>query len=1302
MPENQVTHLKNLISAKRAISQLVVKEKKEGALIKKVCAILVEKRGYLTAWAALSAENGKFHTFAEAGVGNEFKNLTEKLKKGELCGCCSKSFHQKKVVVTARPEKDCLDCPLSQKYTDRGSFSTPLIYENHVFGIFSASAPKKFVSEKEEQELFLEVADDLSFALHSLELEKKRSAAEEALRHEQFLLNTLMNNLPEHIYFKNRKSEFIRINKSMSKLFGLKKPEDAIGKTDFDFFTASHAQPAYEDEQKIIQSGNPVVGKEEKETWPDGTVTWVSSTKMPLKDKDGQITGTFGISTDITDRKETERRLMESENKFRKIGNSALDAVIMINSNDEVEFWNPAAEKMFGYTQEEIKDKKVHDLIMPRKYLKQQQIGWKEFLETGQGNAIGKVVELSALRANGEEFPIEIALSSMKMNESFWALASIRDITERKETEKALLERKQLVEKLTENIPGLVYQFRYYPSGHSSMPYASKSIETIFGVKPEEVKDDASKVFKVIHKDDLPEVIRSIKESFEKLTIWEANYRVVLPQKDARWLRGFSKPEKLPDGSVLWHGFIRDVTETKQWEEELKLQKEQFELAVNGSNDGIWDWNLKTNELFLSAKWKDQLGYKEDELSNEFSTFENLILPEDRSKVKNYVGSYLQGELADYDIEFRMRHKNGSIRWINARGEALRDKNGKPYRMAGSHTDITGRKEAEHKLQDAFSRVKVIMNSVQAGIILVRKKDRVVEDINPAVEKMLGIKKEDIVGYKCNKHICPNETGGCVVFDKGKSLDNAERSVKHISGKIIPVIKNAVITNIDGEEYLLESFVDISKQKEAEKELDIARLDAEAANKAKSEFLANMSHEIRTPMNSILGFSEVMLNTTHDEKNRGYLKTILNSGKTLLSLINDILDLSKIEAGRMEVSPEPMDMRVVLYEMEQIFTQKIQEKNLELITSVDEDFPLNITFDEVRLRQILLNIIGNAVKFTSAGFVKTEIKIVTKKDCFIDFEIAISDSGIGIAEEDQKRIFDSFSQQSGQESRNYEGTGLGLAISKKLCELMNGKIGLESKPGEGSKFTIAFSDVKYSDEFIEQQDIYSWDVNNIEFEPAKIMVVDDVPYNRDLVPSLLEGYNFTFYEAEDGKKALEAVGEYSPDLILMDIRMPGMNGYEATQIIKKDKTQKSIPVIALTASTMKTETEKINQLFDGYLRKPIQKKSLVNELIRHLPYKEESVENVASDSDNNKNAPVEIDAKTKKEYRDLYFDRIDELEGGMIIEELEDFTQKISEFAEKRKLPFLLEKAGELKENIADFDFDKIIKRLAELKKIGE
>jgi PAS domain S-box-containing protein len=1301
MPKNQISHLQNLISAKRAISKLIVKEKKKGALIKKVCTLLVEKQGYLTAWVALSAENGNFHTFAEAGIGDNFNLLTVKLEKGELCGCCYKSFHQKKIVVTAHPEKDCRDCPLSLNYTDRGSFSTPLIYENRMFGLFSASAPKEYVSKKEEQELFMEVADDLCFALHSLELERKRKRADKALRHEQFLLNTLLDNLPEHIYFKNRKSEFIRINKSMSKLFGLKKPEDAAGKTDFDFFMTSHAQPAYDDEQKIIQTGNPVVGKEEKITWPDGSVTWVSTTKMPLKDEKGKINGTFGISTDITHRKETERRLMESENKFRKIADSAHDAVIMINNNDEVEFWNPAAEKMFGYTLAEMHNKKMHDLLMPRKYLHQQQKGWKGFLKTGEGNAIGKVYELSALRANGEEFPIEIALSSLNMNGSFWALASIRDITERKESEKALLERKQLVEKLTENIPGLVYQFRYYPNGHSSMPYANKSIETIFGVKPEEVKDDASKIFKVIHKDDLDEVKRSIKDSFDNLTIWESVYRVVLPQKGIRWLRGFSNPEKLPDGSVLWHGYIRDVTETKQWEEELELQKEQFELAVNGSNDGIWDWNLKTNELFLSAKWKDQLGYKPNELSNEFNTFENLILPDDRTNVKKYISSYLQGEIADYNIEFRMRHKNGSIRWINARGEARRDKDGKPNRMAGSHTDITERKEAENKLQDAFSRVKIIMNSVQAGIILVRKKDRVVEEINPAVEKMLGIKKEEIIGYKCNKHICPNETGGCTVFDKGKSLDNAERMIKHASGRIIPVIKNAVITTIGGEEYLLESFVDISKQKEAEKELNIARIDAEAANKAKSEFLANMSHEIRTPMNSILGFSEVMLNTTHDEKNRGYLKTILNSGKTLLSLINDILDLSKIEAGRMEVSPEPMDIRVVLYEMGQIFTQKIQEKNLEFMTYVDKDFPLNITFDEVRLRQILLNIIGNAVKFTPGGFVKTEIKIVNKNDGFIDFYIAISDSGIGIAEEDQNRIFDSFSQQSGQSSRNYEGTGLGLAISKKLCELMNGKIDLESKPAEGSKFTVSFSDVKYSDEFIEQQDIYSWDVNNIEFEPAKILVVDDVPYNRDLVPSLLEGSNFTFYEAEDGEKALEAVKEFSPDLILMDIRMPVMNGYEATQIIKKDKSKNSIPVIALTASTMKSETDKINQLFDGYLRKPVQKKSLVNELIKHLPYKEKSVENVAPESKSNNNVPIEIDAKTKKEFRDLYHSIIDELEGSMIIEELEDFTQSISEFAEIRQLPFLLEKAKELKENIAEFDFDKIIKRLSEIKKIS-
>lgn len=867
----------------------------------------------------------------------------------------------------------------------------------------------------------------------------------ESLLNEQLLFRVIMNNVPDKIYFKNQRSEFVRINKNLADFFGLKDSDEAIGKTDFDFFSNEHARVAFEDEKRIIDTGEPLVGVEEKETWPDGRITWASTTKMPLKNEMGEIIGTFGISRDIT------------------------------------------------------------------------------------------------LQKNAEE--------SLRY----------KDI---------------MVTKLAENVPGVIYQFQYFPDGRTCFPYASEGISAIFGVTPDMVKSDAGPVFKVIHQDDLMPVFKSIREAYQNFAIWKFDFRIVTPEKEIRWLTGEAKPEKQPDDSVLWYGYIHDITE---------------------------------------------------------------------------------------------------------------------------------KKKSERKLESAFQRIRHIMNSVQAGIILINKKNCLIVDSNPAVEKITGLKQDQYLLKKCNTFLCPALEGKCPAKEIGQYLENSERKIKTADGKLVPVLINVTEIEIEGEAYLLESFVDISAQKEAEVQLVEARMQAEAANKAKSEFLANMSHEIRTPMNSILGFSEVMLNTVKDEKQTGYLKTILNSGKTLLSLINDILDLSKIEAGKMEISPAPTDLRVLINEIRDIFTQKVKEKNISLFVETDSLFPGSVFIDEIRMRQIVLNIVGNAVKFTSDGQVTIKLKTQRKDNETVDFTIEVSDTGIGIPESDQQRIFESFRQQSGQTSRQFEGTGLGLSISQRLCELMGGKIELESAAGVGSTFKLVFKRVEYSNEKILHEEQFSWSDKEIIFRPSRILIVDDVDYNRDLVKSYLENYNFTIIEAENGERAVAKAIEVQPDIILMDIRMPVMNGYDATQLLKSDVVTASIPVIALTASTMSNETDKINQYFDGYLRKPIQRNLLFTELARHLEHQtlfnSESESKPESYNGIDLDLSAEISSDIKNEFRKLMSEKIEELESTMIIEDMENFVEVLIEFAEKHNLKNLKNNATTLKEYINEFEFDKISSSIAALKK---
>lgn len=395
----------------------------------------------------------------------------------------------------------------------------------------------------------------------------------------------------------------------------------------------------------------------------------------------------------------------------------------------------------------------------------------------------------------------------------------------------------------------------------------------------------------------------------------------------------------------------------------------------------------------------------------------------------------------------------------------------------------------------------------------------------------------------------------------------------------------------------------IARQK-FEKEIIEARKQAESASKAKSEFLASMSHEIRTPMNAILGFSEILYNTTTDSRNKSFLSGILSSGKTLLYLINDILDLSKIEAGLLEISEEPTQLADVFREMGRIFSNSVSEKNLEFIINIPENFPRVIVVDDVRLRQLLFNLVGNAVKFTHSGFIEVAADYQSSEggNNLVDIEISVTDTGIGIPASYQKIIFDAFVQVETDNTRQYGGTGLGLAITNRLVQMMNGTVRVESEVNKGSKFILSFKNVKTDQVLPERKNIYDWINREIIFKPATILVVDDVDFNRELARSFLSGYNFNILEAKSGQEGITIARMHRPDLILMDIRMPVMNGYEAANALKGFEETKDIVCIAFTASTMRHDEETIYRHFRDFLIKPITRNELVDCLLKYLPH----------------------------------------------------------------------------------------------------
>ncbi|MFC1886379.1 ATP-binding protein, partial [Thermodesulfobacteriota bacterium] len=389
---------------------------------------------------------------------------------------------------------------------------------------------------------------------------------------------------------------------------------------------------------------------------------------------------------------------------------------------------------------------------------------------------------------------------------------------------------------------------------------------------------------------------------------------------------------------------------------------------------------------------------------------------------------------------------------------------------------------------------------------------------------------------------------------------------------------------------------------ESNRQLEQAKIAAETANQAKSEFLANISHEIRTPINAVLGFSEILFNKETEESKKNYLHSIIVSGKALLSLINDILDLSKVEAGKLELAYTPVSPRLLFHEMEIIFKEAIRNKGLKWIIDIPADLPESLLLDEIRLRQVLINLVGNAVKFTQQGHIKLCAEILYSDENHknrLDLIFSIEDTGVGIPENQLESIFQPFTQTKGQDASKFGGAGLGLSISSRLIEMMNGDITVKSRVGKGSVFRVRLNGIAMAS--LDQQNSLPTediDFDSIRFEKASILIVDDIAENRDLLNVFLEDFGFTLLLAANGKEAIDAARKFRPQLILLDMKMPVMDGYEALDMIKRDDGLKKIPVIAMSASSIK---EVGTFLFDSQLRRPFSKTDLISELMKHLP-----------------------------------------------------------------------------------------------------
>lgn len=775
-------------------------------------------------------------------------------------------------------------------------------------------------------------------------------------------------------------------------------------------------------------------------------------------------------------------------------------------------------------------------------------------------------------------------------------------------------------------------------------------------------------------------------------------------------------------------GAIGATLEHKRDEAALAYSESMFRNVFQSASVGIAIINPDGGLARVNDAFCQMLSYRAEELIHK--KIYTLCHPQDEETHRQRLSLVLSKQLLQFRTENRYLSKDGETVWVHFSASLIRSQNGEPLWIIGIAENITERKRAEEKslrserllkMAGSMARIggwEMDVHGLQSvwtdemfkiyGIDNSRVPESLSELLAPypqaareQLERALSVLMQnqepfelELPFYQRNGHLL-------WVHLRGRARMEG-RKITGFYGAIQDITEHKRIESELRElNARLEQRVSERTQelKTSLAELETAKIAAEAANLAKSEFLANMSHEIRTPMNVILGFTELLQEALQDPRWLEYLAAIRSAGHTLLDLINDILDLSKIEAGKMLIEHSPVHLPDIFQEIQSIFGPKIRQKNLVFDCELPPDLPGVVMLDETRLRQVLFNLIGNAVKFTDTGHIRLSVKTEAEPQNpdLIQLEIRVEDTGIGIPPEDQTRIFESFQQREGQSNRKYGGTGLGLSITRRLVEMMNGSLGLESEVGRGSVFTVRLNQVMVT-QALPLEPTLSDTPAEVHFAPAKVLIVDDVRLNRSLIQQYFADTPLQMLEAENGQEALESCRQHQPDLVLMDLKMPVMDGYTATLQLKANRETAHIPVIALSASGMlQDESSILAQGFHGYLRKPVLKQDLLEALSHFLPHQRLNTAPPATPLVSAPEDSASLAASLKSLEKSWHVAR-----DSLIIDEIEAFGAALQQHARQSGHGVLGQLASKILSACSQFEMDKLAGHMAEFAKLAE
>ncbi|NPV62127.1 MAG: PAS domain-containing protein [Methanotrichaceae archaeon] len=782
------------------------------------------------------------------------------------------------------------------------------------------------------------------------------------------------------------------------------------------------------------------------------------------------------------------------------------------------------------------------------------------------------------------------------------------------------------------NIPDIIWRYELDSRGECIGAFVSPVAEEMLGLPQDSIQNRFENYFRCVHPHDLPALQQFFTQAAQGPGKDMAlRYRLRKAGGGILWVCSRCRARRDEDGGVTIYGTTSDITHLQNESRAKQDSEARWRLALEGTGIGVMDWNLQTNCVFFSPLWASMLGYERQEIGEALEEWSSRLHPDDRVACQYELQRHLRGETPIYHHQHRVMCKDGSYKWVLDRGRVMmRTDDGRPLRFIATQSDITERKRERQLIWARSEDLAWMLRSMMNAFVVCQSifdesgkfRSYRFEYINDAYEKLAGVRSEYVLG-KTVHEIWPDTdplwianysqaalTGEPVTFDV-----YLKQTGKYCHCHIYRPWKTP--------ERFCMIYDDITELKRAQEALILAKETAEEAARAKSEFLANVSHEIRTPLNGIIGMTGLLADTNLDSEQREYTRIVRISGEALLSLINEILDFSKLEAKKMGLEILGFDLSSTLEEAKGLLAVTASEKGLKLSSAIDPDVPLHLSGDQGKLRQILVNLLSNAVKFTSKGRIEIHVSRDRKgpgleEDHEVTLRFSVSDTGIGIPQDRLHILFSPFTQVDSSTTRKYGGTGLGLAISRQLAELMGGRIGVESAPGQGSTFwfTARFKkrdadpNASPAGEHVNWQDrpdrpdiparnphdpIRTAAPNAARLN-LRILVVEDNVVNQKVAKAMIKKLGYQVDIVANGQESIDALELIPYDLVLMDCQMPEMDGFEATRSIRREDSvvlNRHIPIIAMTAATMSGDREKcLRAGMNDFIAKPVRQKEL--------------------------------------------------------------------------------------------------------------